>query len=515
MSSLLDRLAAGDEAVTTDHRQLVEDLTEEIRYAIHTYKVSRIAWHGRVSVLRYRGTAFATDGHLRAEPYPDCTSFFPFLLCEFERLTLWAPECRLAYFPSRFSLLSLSQIVDQSLLNSIGHAKGAEYDHRGRSGCLQGTRVVLLHDIEEWAQDKNRPGIFWLNGLAGTGKSTIAQTVAERCDANGTLGASFFFPGASDGYYGLIFPTLAYQLAHKYTPFRSALLRHLRSSRDIGYKPLNEQAEKLIIGPLQSVGDMMVIVIDGLDECKDRESPRNILSELERIAKNFHTVKFFVTSRPEPGIKRHLSLGDTAECHVIYDTVQDPIDEDIWVFLEHKLSRLAADRGEDGWPTVVQLDLLRDRAALLFAYAVATVRFFEDSWVEPRTIYDTIEESRDDTKYEGTVEGVHKGLSLDSLCISTLKASFAGKDVSNTAMARSVLAAALSIPPSSSSAILTTVNDQANPYRSIGEVTRVLESFHSLLDLPKGPDFPVRPFHRLLSHCLTDPSRCPDERFLM
>jgi len=34
--------------------------------------------------------------------------------------------------------------------------------------------------------------IFWLNGLAGTGKSTIAQTFAEMAFADGKLGASFF-----------------------------------------------------------------------------------------------------------------------------------------------------------------------------------------------------------------------------------------------------------------------------------------------------------------------------------
>ena len=78
------------------------------------------------------------------------------------------------------------------------HAAGAAYNHRGRRGCLEGTRVALLDDIGKWTKDWTRPPIFWLDGLAGTGKSAIARTVAERCDAVGDLGASFFFPGASD-----------------------------------------------------------------------------------------------------------------------------------------------------------------------------------------------------------------------------------------------------------------------------------------------------------------------------
>jgi thymidylate kinase len=34
--------------------------------------------------------------------------------------------------------------------------------------------------------------VFWLNGLAGTGKSTIATTICERLDKKQLLGASFF-----------------------------------------------------------------------------------------------------------------------------------------------------------------------------------------------------------------------------------------------------------------------------------------------------------------------------------
>jgi len=76
----------------------------------------------------------------------------------------------------------------------------------------------VLSEIESWANDFNRPPVFWLNGLAGTGKSTIAQTVSERVFADGQLGASFFcsrdFEDRSDLRF--IFPTLAFQLAHKF-----------------------------------------------------------------------------------------------------------------------------------------------------------------------------------------------------------------------------------------------------------------------------------------------------------
>ncbi|KAF8841672.1 hypothetical protein BDN67DRAFT_949307 [Paxillus ammoniavirescens] len=34
--------------------------------------------------------------------------------------------------------------------------------------------------------------VFWINGLAGSGMQTIAQTVAEWCNEKDYLGASFF-----------------------------------------------------------------------------------------------------------------------------------------------------------------------------------------------------------------------------------------------------------------------------------------------------------------------------------
>ena len=70
-----------------------------------------------------------------------------------------------------------------------------------------------------------------MNGLAGTGKSTIAQTIAERAFADGELGASFFcsrdFGDRSN--LQLIFPTIAVQLARKFTKIRSILVPLVQS----------------------------------------------------------------------------------------------------------------------------------------------------------------------------------------------------------------------------------------------------------------------------------------------
>ena len=59
------------------------------------------------------------------------------------------------------------------VLDKCPHAHGAGYQHRNRSGCLKGTRESVLNEIEHWTRDLDMSPVFWLNGLAGTGKSAI------------------------------------------------------------------------------------------------------------------------------------------------------------------------------------------------------------------------------------------------------------------------------------------------------------------------------------------------------
>ena len=111
--------------------------------------------------------------------------------------------------------------AEESILNQFRCAKEAEYQHGDRKGCLKGTRGAILDDIEHWSRVFEKPPVYWLNGLAGTGKSTIAQTIAERLTADNQLGASFFCSRDFEDKSNLhsIFPTLAVQLARRYTKF--------------------------------------------------------------------------------------------------------------------------------------------------------------------------------------------------------------------------------------------------------------------------------------------------------
>ena len=67
-------------------------------------------------------------------------------------------------------------------LRHLPYAKDAPfnaYSKQHEHDCHPGTRVDLLPEIYRWADKQDERRIFWLSGLAGTGKSTVARTVAR------------------------------------------------------------------------------------------------------------------------------------------------------------------------------------------------------------------------------------------------------------------------------------------------------------------------------------------------
>jgi hypothetical protein len=80
----------------------------------------------------------------------------------------------------------------------------------------------------------------------------------------------------------MIFPTLAFQLACQYPHFRQKLLEVLKERPDVGHESLCSQMEKLLVRSTQSHPPQTLIIIDALDECKDKEPASAILSVLSR-----------------------------------------------------------------------------------------------------------------------------------------------------------------------------------------------------------------------------------------
>ena len=333
--------------------------------------------------------------------------------------------------------------------------------------------------------------------------------MVEWCDARRQLGSSFFCSrDASDpGNPCLIFPVLAIKLAQNHPQVRSTLVPLLQSNPDVVYESASDQVEKLIVKPLKAADVPTLIVIDALDEWMSDTSQSDILSALAHWTKEIPKVKFLVASRPETHILAGLHtplLSGLVDVLALRDIAPHLVDDDIRLFFEHELSRLAARDGVGNWPTAPQLDLLCARAAGLFVYAVATVKFLGSGNRSPNEQYAIIATSPDDTIHEGTLEGVHEGSSLDSLCFSVLQASFRDNDDEDDAIVCLILATVVLVThPLLPSTIATLTGLEAR------EVMSILQSIQSLVRLNQL----VSPFHKLLSDLLTSPTRCVDKRF--
>ena len=264
--------------------------------------------------------------------------------------------------------------------------------------------------------------------------------------------------------------------------------------------------DKLIVQPLDQSTIPTVIVIDALDECEDEESASAILSVLGRLMSEIPNVKFFLTGRPEPRISEGFRLPLLAEItkvFVLHNIKSDQVDSDIRLFFRTSFLELASRRGGlDNWPTEEQLDRLCKRAAGLFVYAMATVKFVENNKRNPRKQLDLLLESQK--------IGAREGKTLDTLYTSILQEAFGDDDPEDDSKTRSVLSAVvLTVNPLSPSVIAALLGFDTQ------DVSPLLSSVKSLLIFQEDVGHPVRPFHKSFPDFITDSTRCTNKRFLI
>ena len=392
-----------------------------------------------------------------------------------------------------------------------------EAGHRSgnRQGCLRGTRRDVLLQVEDWLENEQGQRVFWLNGLAGTGKSTIAQTFSEITFAEGKLGASFFCSRDFEDRSNIqaIFPTLAFQLAYRYPQFREELLQVLRANPGIGRESLCSQMEKVIVGPLKATRIPTLVVIDALDECKDEEPASAILSVLSRYMDEIPKVKFFITGRPEPPIRsgfRLESLRPITEVLRLHDVKRSSVDDDIKLFFKTRLSNIAKNRSDcdftQDWPSSSDIGILCNKAAGFFIYASTVIKFIMSKNRTPAEQLDRIISLPQNTTHEGRA-------GIDLLYTQVLEQAVDGVDEDDKEVHsrfRTVVGmVVLAFNPLSVRAL--------SDLLGVSSTSGTLRSLHSLLLVP-DPDRkedPVRVFHKSFPDFLTDPGRCTDQRFFV
>ncbi len=179
------------------------------------------------------------------------------------------------------SVKMLVRKIDSSRLPSAAGAAFDSYADELDARCHPDTRTDLLLRIREWAEDPEGKCIFWLCGMAGTGKSTISRTIAQSFADDNQLGGSFFFKrGEADRENASkFFTTITTQLVHTVPDIVPFVRSAIDDQPEIAAKTLKEQFEKLILQPLSQIDQApsahaspLILIVDALDECeKDGE----------------------------------------------------------------------------------------------------------------------------------------------------------------------------------------------------------------------------------------------------
>ncbi|TFY56398.1 hypothetical protein EVJ58_g7671 [Rhodofomes roseus] len=401
--------------------------------------------------------------------------------------------------------------------------------------CEKDTQLDTLATIWSWtkrapqdpsparALDAKDSRVFWLSGLAGAGKSTIAQTIAKRCDDAQFLGASFFCSRDSHecSNIQLIFPTIAYQLYTRSTRFRNEVSKVLQEDQDIHEASPSRQLQRLIVEPLRIAREEgnfpeCAVVIDALDECRDDDATSVVLRALSHYVDALGPLRFLITSRPIPRVHGGFRLpglvNNTKHLALETDIPAETARHDIELFLRIQLEEVRQVYGvkTKPWPRPSNISLLAERSNTLFIFAATAVKFVKDDRVcNPERQLTRLLDS--EQPILDSAMSPHR--SLDLLYLQVLQEAFPKLDGTLMAQFKLVLGSIVLIRDRlSPSALEDLLNRQSNAVR-VESTLLPLRSLITVLERSEGEV--IRLIHPSFHDFLVDRSRCTDVNFVV
>ncbi|EKM76693.1 hypothetical protein AGABI1DRAFT_78113, partial [Agaricus bisporus var. burnettii JB137-S8] len=259
--------------------------------------------------------------------------------------------------------------------------------------CHPGTRLAVLERCLHFITNcTGKRKIRWVVGFAGVGKSAIMQSVADSPNLPVTCHVSVFFSinGRDDGTKAII--TLCYQLAAKSEPYRLFIEREVARDPSLLQSSMPVQFEKFIIEPfihksqLLHSPERILIIIDGLDECKNLRTQQELLRLISDFCITYPSspLVWLIASRPESHIT---SIFARADVMPVYEKeeIQEDSDEgraDVEKFLREKLEEIKGGSNSfdshSTWPEEKDFWKLAEAAGGLFAYADTVIKYIGD-----------------------------------------------------------------------------------------------------------------------------------------
>jgi hypothetical protein len=368
----------------------------------------------------------------------------------------------------------------------------------------------ILRDIYTWANDENGRTIFFLNGLAGTGKSTVARTVARYYFDKQRLGASFFFSrgGGDVGHAAKFATTIAVQLATSIPTLNHYVSDAVLERSDIASRSLRDQWQELVLSPLSKLDGCQswyTLVVDALDECGNEDDIRLILHLLADVRSLKRVrLRVLLTSRPEIPIRhgfRQIPDGEHQD-FVLHNMSRSIVDHDINIFFEHNLRAIQQERSlATGWPGEEIVEKLVQTACGLFIWAATACRYIHNGKRHAAKRLDTILKgsSSSSTESEKHLDDIYTtvlGHSISSEYTAEEKEESYG-------MLRLILG---SIVLLSSPLSIHSLHKLLHLPKE--DVVQTLEDLHSVIDIPQDNKDPLRLHHPSFRDFLLSKDRC-------
>ena len=244
---------------------------------------------------------------------------------------------------------------------------------------MQGTREFRLEEIVNWVANKSerkdvlQSNTYWVYGLPGIGKTSLAHSICARLHKKRQLAGAFFCLKGDRklGEPTNILPTLICKLAEIFPPFRKIVADHLRNDPNLTPESMEgslflEFLDKLSHDPKNNY---LVFVIDAFDECGNDRSRPALLRLLTSAAASASWLKIIITSRPEDDIQRVFD-GLTRSSYRRYDLANDQeASHDLRTFAQSEFGLVAQKWAfSPPWPEEPLLDKLISRADGLFIF---------------------------------------------------------------------------------------------------------------------------------------------------
>jgi len=399
---------------------------------------------------------------------------------------------------------------DSHLLELLPYAPQAafnSFDKQHDPLCLPGTRVDVLNQIRAWADGRDEGCIFWLNGMAGTGKSTIARTIAREYYNRKRLGASFFFSRGMENqsHAGMFFTTIAVQLARILPTLKQYICTAVSEHKDIAGRRQRDQWEHLILQPLSkltadSCQSPLILVIDALNECDGDNDVKGIL-QLFAEAKSLEPIqlRIFITSRPETPIRLGFRdmPGILHRDLVLNDVSREIIDNDISIYFRHELSDI------DLSPQIITR--LTEKACGLFVWAATACRFIKSGKrVARQRLSLILEDGKSGRNPEKELDQVYAKILFDSI-----RADYDEDEMKEVfELFREVIGAIVILFNPLSAAALSELLNKPRL-----DVSQILSDFHSVLEVPENNVYPIRLLHPSFRDFLLTKERCQYPQF--